>query len=164
MEAHPAAPDADTRFRLLCALRASPGLTVAQLARALAVDHSTAAYHLDRLVAAGVVVCLRHGGRRHSFPAGGLPRERALAVTQRRGAAALVLARVGAEPRSLGAIAQGLPLTKSGVHWHLRRLVALGLVAEAPARRGRQYLLTGAAPAGAAKDLSPRAPACWRAS
>lgn len=160
----PRPASAGPRARLLEALRASPGATVAELARLLDVDHSTATYHVTRLAGQGLLVVQRHGGRMHCFPPGQAgTRERALAIARRLPRAEAVLARLPhAAPAPLGAVARDLGMTKTGVYWHLRRLAALGLaVVEGPprARRYRRVLpgeplRAWASPASAASNSS----------
>lgn len=125
-----------TRRALVDRIRAQPGVTVADLARDLAVAHSTATYHLRRLERERIVVSLAKRGRLHWFVNGAAsPAERAGIVSRRLPRAEMVLSRVPREtPVPLGAIAHGLDMTKPGVIWHLKRLETLGLVAsEGPA-------------------------------
>lgn len=134
-----------TRRALVDRIRAQPGATVADLARDLAVAHSTATYHLRRLERERVVVSLAKRGRLHWFVNGqATPAERAVAVSRRLPRAEQVLSRVprdGAAP--LGAIAEGLPMTKPGVIWHLKRLETLGLVLSEGPAGARLYRAVG---------------------
>lgn len=146
-----AMPGAPTRARLLDAVRARPGATASELARAVGVDPSTATYHLRRLESRGAVQCEKHRGRLHFFVSGqASARERALAISARLENAGCVLSRLGAAPQPLGAVADGLGMSPAGVYWHLRRLAELGLVvAEGPPRSQRYRLaplLAGAPP------------------
>lgn len=130
------------RLALLADIGAHPGSTVAEAARRLGVHHSTATYHLHRLQDQGIVVLQRHRGRVLAFLAGTIgPQERARTITQRWASTELVLARVAAEPRRLGALARDLPMTKAAVYWHLTRLAALSLVVMEGAPRARTYRL-----------------------
>lgn len=126
----------ETRRALVDRIRDAPGLTVADLARGLALSHSTATYHLRRLERSRLVVSLAKRGRLHWFLNGqATPHERAGIVSRRLPRAEQVLANVPREsPAPLGRIAEGLDMTKPGVIWHLKRLETLGLVvAEGPA-------------------------------
>lgn len=138
-------PDRPLRAQVLEALRQRPGLTATELARDLGVHHSSAAYHLGRLERRGLVIRLRHRGRVHAFLVGAQgPRDRARVVLDRSASGAQVLAHVAAEPRRLGAIARGVPMTKAAVYWHLERLARLGLVVMEGPPRVRTYRLPAA--------------------
>jgi predicted transcriptional regulator len=128
-----------TRARILDAVRAAPGVTIAELARRAGMDHSTATYHVHRLARLGLVITARHGGRVHCFLPDAAARARALAIAGRRPRAADVMARLGPEPRALGAVAAGLTLSPAGVYWHLQRLAALGLAVIEGPPRARRY-------------------------
>lgn len=140
-----------TRSRLLEEIRTRPGSTIAELARAAHLPHSTATHHLRRLEAAGAVATVPLGGRRHHFDPGvpGAPD----VVGARLPLAGAVLARVREKgPAPLGAIAHGLPLTKAGAYWHLLRLARLGLIEmDGPPGR-RTYRVRAAAASSAAAN------------
>lgn len=134
-----------TRAALLDAIRARPGSTVSDLAREAGVAHTTATYHLRRLGKTGAVVSLRQGGRLHFFLNGqATPEERTLVVCRRLGRSEAVLARIPREAAvPLGVIADGLPMTKAGVFWHLNRLSSLGLVEAMGEPGARVYRAVG---------------------
>lgn len=135
--------DSVARARLFEAIRASPGASVTELARLVGVRHSTATYHLARLEKLWMVHAMRVGNRLHYFLNGQMPPgERALAVCRRLDRSEQVLGRLrGDAALSLGEVAEGLPMTKAGVYWHLRRLAALGLAAVEGAPGAQRYRL-----------------------
>ncbi|HEV8359383.1 MAG TPA: MarR family transcriptional regulator [Candidatus Thermoplasmatota archaeon] len=131
-----------TRARVLAAVRAHPGSTVAEVARRVGIDHSTAAYHVARLVRSGTIAAERRRGRVHCFLAGSSTAgERARAIGGRLAKSELVLAALTVHPQPLRRIAAGLPLSKAGVVWHLQRLCELGLAVAEGAPRTRRYRL-----------------------
>lgn len=64
------APLPDAAARILEAVQRAPGAAVADVARAVGVDHSTADYHLRRLLRDGFVGAVRSGRVRAHYAAG----------------------------------------------------------------------------------------------
>ncbi|MCA1813831.1 MAG: MarR family transcriptional regulator [Halobacteriales archaeon] len=131
------------RDAVLAAVRAAPGASLAEVARAAGVAHSVAKYHVDRLEAAGLVRTERRGKRRHCVATGACASPRALAGSP---GARLVLARLDdlGQAAPLRDVAQGLPMGKTGVRWHLDRLARAGLVDRQGAPGRVRYRSTGA--------------------
>lgn len=118
----------DTRVRILGALAGTPGLSVAQLARALALDATTVSYHLRLLVRERAVGTTGEARRAVYFPAGVTPAAaRSRAATT--GAAGRVLGAVRATPGARKTeLARALAIARATLAWHLARLERAGLV------------------------------------
>lgn len=117
-----------TRARLLDALRAEPGLSPAEVARAVGVDPSTALYHLRRLEKEALVGVERDARGAYYFVAGAVPpAERARIVAERK--VAPVLHALRTEPGlSKARLAERLAIARPTLAWHLARLQRAGLV------------------------------------
>lgn len=130
-----------TRARAMAHLRASPGATPADVARALDIDPSTALYHLRRLAREGLVVAEGPTRSARYFEAGAhAATERSRLVAARD--AAPVLDAIRAQPgASKAALARALGLARPTLSWHLARLRGAGLVREErDGRHVRVYL------------------------
>lgn len=120
------------RARLVEVIRASPGLSMMDVARSLQIHPTTARYHLRRLVKEDILVV--EDGVKY-FVAGSVPR------AQRAGVVALdgreeVLAAVRASPGlTVTDLARVLGVGRSTMRWHVAKLAQAGLVALA--RDGR---------------------------
>ncbi|HUR67893.1 MAG TPA: winged helix-turn-helix transcriptional regulator, partial [Candidatus Thermoplasmatota archaeon] len=120
-----------TRERLLDAIRAQPGLAVADLAEAARVPRNTVTYHLRVLEREGLVSSTRQGRNRLFFAPGSLP-QRASAdalATLRHETTFAVAKAIGASPGvDQKALCAQIGLSPSLAHWHADRLVATGLI------------------------------------
>ncbi|HWG90345.1 MAG TPA: helix-turn-helix domain-containing protein [Candidatus Thermoplasmatota archaeon] len=66
----PQTPESGTQQRVLDLVRERPGISVQEVAKALALDHSTAEYHLHRLARAELLRAVRVGRVRAHYAAG----------------------------------------------------------------------------------------------
>lgn len=132
----------DTRRGVYDAVVAQPGLSIQEVARRGAISHSTAAYHLDRLAAAGLVVATADGNKVRYYRNGGrfTEQERRLLPCLENAETVRVLEAVLQRPWTYRAeIAELLGITATTVNWHLRRLFACSVLTEA--REGRSAYL-----------------------
>lgn len=121
-----------TRAAVFEAVAGGPGRTAAELARALAMDRTTAEHHLRVLHEFGAVERKRAGPRTHWFKNGGAFNE-----AQKREAIVLAHSKTRAvfeassrEPHAtLAALARTTGIPLSTVRWHLLRLQRLGVLA-----------------------------------
>src|SRR5688572_9704951 len=123
----------DTRRRIFDEVRLLPGRSIAEVADAVGVAHSTASYHLERLVAFRLLASVPDGNKLRFFVDGGVFTEEecrvltALSNAQTR----RVLAAILADPRSYrAALTTTLHVSSPTVNWHLRRLFGAGLASE----------------------------------
>lgn len=130
-----------TRKRIYDVVCARPGAGVAEVAMKGGVSYSTATYHLDRLVQAGMLVETNEGGRVRWFKNGGFnEQDRKLVPIVENPEVMRILDIVRQNPGTYrAAIADTLNVTTTTVNWHLKRLLAEGLVREE--RRGRNAFL-----------------------
>ena len=139
--------DNDTRRRIFDHVRSRPGQSIAEIATTIGVSHSTASYHLDRLLEFKLLASTQDGNKMRFFVNGGTFTEE-----ERRVLSALsnpetrrVLATILANPGSYRAeLTQLLGVSSPTVNWHLARLLGADLVAEEHRGRNR-YLFADAA-------------------
>src|SRR5438552_2506005 len=132
----------DTRRRIFDHVRSRPGQSIAEIAGQVGVSHSTASYHLDRLLEFNLLASTPDGNKMRFFINGGTFTEE-----ERRVLSALsspetrrVLATILAHPGSYRAeLTQALRVSSPTVNWHLARLLGAGLVREE--QRGRNRYL-----------------------
>ncbi|MGQ0537164.1 MAG: winged helix-turn-helix transcriptional regulator [Methanobacteriota archaeon] len=122
---------------------ASPGVTISEVARRSGVSHSTAAYHLGRLADLGLAVASGDGNRVRYFRNGGrvTDEERRLLTVLQSPEVLRVYEYIAHHPWCYRAeMAESLSVATPTVNWHLRPLLATGLVQES--RNGRNAYLT----------------------
>jgi predicted transcriptional regulator len=128
-----------TIFETVCA---NPGAGVQEVAATARVSYSTATYHLDRLVAAGMLVMTPDGNKLCYYKNGGsfTEAERRILPILKNTEAARVLEAIVREPGTYrSALANVLGVTTTTINWHLKRLREAGLVSED--RQGRSAYL-----------------------
>ena len=132
--------DHGAREHLLDAVRATPGSSLADLARASGLARNTAVYHMFRLEREGLVSSLRNGRSRLYYAPGALEqRERApVMAAVRHPVTASIARQVGAHPGlDQHSICARFGLAPSLAHWHAKRLVQAGVVEQ---RRDGRYV------------------------
>lgn len=137
-----AALDNETRRAIFNAVCGTPGLGVHEVSRAAGVSYSTATYHLERLVSAGMIVMTLDGNKLCYYQNGGAFTEterRILPLVKNDEAAELYEAILDSPGTYRAALAERLGVTATTVNWHLRRLREAGLVDEH--RTGRSAFL-----------------------
>lgn len=137
----------ETRRRIFDQVRTQPGQSIAEIATTVGVSHSTASYHLERLLEFNLLASTQDGNKMRFFVNGGLFTEEerrvlaALSNAETRRVLATILANPGSYRAELTAL---LHVSSPTVNWHLSRLLLAGLVAEEPRGRNR-YLFADAA-------------------
>lgn len=132
----------DTRRRIFDHVRGAPGDSISQIATAAGVSHSTASYHLDRLVEFNLLTSTQDGNKVRYFVNGGLYTDEdrrvlaALVNAETRRVLATILAHPGSYRAELSTF---LGVSSPTVNWHLARLLQSGLVREE--QRGRNRYL-----------------------
>lgn len=135
------------RREILELIRKEPGIQLGRLCELTGLGTSTVVYHVRRLERCHAVVSKRHGRGRHFYENGGsFDREQkdALAILQNdrtRDIAEYIRANPGTMQKS---ILEAMGISSSLAVWHLKRLVATGVVDAR--RRGRvvHYVYLGA--------------------
>ena len=133
-----AALENETRKTIFDAVCAQPGLGVHEIGRLAGVSYSTATYHLERLVGAGMIVMTPDGNKLCYYKNGGAFTEterRILPLVKNEEAAKLFEAIVESPGTYRAALAERLGVTATTINWHLRRLREAGLVDETRAGR-----------------------------
>lgn len=132
--------DNDTRRKIFDYVKTMPGSCIADIAGQAGVSHSTASYHLDKLLAFSLLTSTIDGNKVRFFINGG-----AFSEEERRTLAALdngetrrVLAEILKHPWCYRAELTGiLGVSSPTVNWHLERLQEAGLVQENRSGRNR---------------------------
>lgn len=136
----------DTRRRIFDAVRQRPGQSIAEISSAVGVSHSTASYHLDRLIEFNLLAATPDGNKMRFFVNGGTFTEEerriltALSNAETRRVLAVILANPGSYRAELTLL---LDVSSPTVNWHLQRLLVAGLVREEQRGRNR-YLFADA--------------------
>jgi predicted transcriptional regulator len=136
----------DTRRRIFDHVKSRPGQSIAEIATVVGVSHSTASYHLDRLLEFNLLASTQDGNKMRFFVNGGMftEEERRILSALSNGETRRVLATILANPGSYRAeLTQILKVSSPTVNWHLARLLGCGLVAEEQRGRNR-YLFADA--------------------
>lgn len=131
-----------TRKGIFDAVCVQPGMGVHAIASLAGVSYSTACYHLERLVAAGMLVMTPDGNKLRYYKNGGAftEAERKILPLLKNAEASRVLDEIAAKPGTYRAeLAERLGVTPTTINWHLKRLRDAGLVDEV--RRGRNAFL-----------------------
>ena len=130
----------ETRRRIFEYVRQRPGQSIAEIATMVGVSHSTASYHLERLMEFNLLASTQDGNKMRFFVNGGLFTEderrvlAALSNSETRRVLATILANPGSYRAELTAL---LRVSSPTVNWHLQRLLGAQLVAEEPRGRNR---------------------------
>ncbi|HET6406004.1 MAG TPA: helix-turn-helix domain-containing protein [Candidatus Thermoplasmatota archaeon] len=133
-----AALENETRKTIFEAVCAQPGLGVHEVSKLAGVSYSTATYHLERLVGAGMIVMTPDGNKLCYYKNGGAFTEserRILPLIKNEEAAKLFEAILTQPGTYRAALAEQLGVTATTINWHLRRLRDAGLVDETRAGR-----------------------------
>ncbi|HEV8360399.1 MAG TPA: MarR family transcriptional regulator [Candidatus Thermoplasmatota archaeon] len=146
------------RHQLLALIRASPGLHLREISRRLGTTATNAAYHLRVLEKHGLVRSEHLNGKRVFMPPAGREahrRDLARSVLHT-GTRAAILRAIADRPGSnQSALATRTAQHQGAVCWHLRQLMAAGLVEEERTPRECRYRIT----ALGAELAAPQAPA-----
>ena len=132
----------ETRKQIFDAVCSQPGLGVHAIARTAAVSYSTATYHLERLVDAGMLVMTPDGNKLCYYKNGGAftENERRILPLVKNEEAAKLLEAIMERPGTYRAeLAEKLGVTATTINWHLKRLREAGLIEET--RMGRNAYL-----------------------
>lgn len=134
--------DNDTRRRIFDQVKGRPGQSIAEIATHVGVSHSTASYHLDRLLEFNLLASTPDGNKMRFFVNGGVfsENERRILAALSNGETRRLLATIVANPGSYRAeLTTFLKVSSPTVNWHLQRLLIAGLVTET--HRGRNRYL-----------------------
>lgn len=134
--------DNDTRRRIFDQVKDRPGQSIAEIATQVGVSHSTASYHLDRLLEFNLLASTQDGNKMRFFVNGGVfsENERRILAALSNAETRRLLATIVANPGSYRAeLTSFLQVSSPTVNWHLQRLLQCGLVTEA--HRGRNRYL-----------------------
>ena len=130
----------ETRRRIFEYVRQRPGQSIAEIATTVGVSHSTASYHLERLMEFNLLASTQDGNKMRFFVNGGLFTEderrilAALSNSETRRVLATILANPGSYRAELTSL---LHVSSPTVNWHLQRLLVANLVVEEPRGRNR---------------------------
>ena len=130
----------ETRRRIFDQVRSRPGQSISEIASTVGVSHSTASYHLERLLEFNLLASTQDGNKMRFFVNGGLFTEEerrilaALSNSETRRVLATLLAHPGSYRAELTTL---LGVSSPTVNWHLTRLLSAGLVVEEPRGRNR---------------------------
>jgi predicted transcriptional regulator len=137
-----AALENDTRKVIFDAVCAQPGLGVHTLSKRAGVSYSTATYHLERLVLAGMLVMTPDGNKLCYYKNGGAFSEherKIIPILKNEEATKLLEAILDSPGTYRAALAERLGVTATTINWHLKRLREAGLIEER--RVGRNAFL-----------------------
>ncbi|MGA8303757.1 MAG: MarR family transcriptional regulator [Thermoplasmata archaeon] len=135
--------DLPARRRIFDFVREHPGSSARTIQRGLGLGWGETAYHLDQMLRGGLL-CRERGGRRdYYFPREMLPLDRQLLVAMQSVAERAILVELARFPGlTFRELVDRLAVGKSTMAFHLKFLVALGLVevdSSGPTRRYRAH-------------------------
>ncbi|MHB8586825.1 MAG: winged helix-turn-helix transcriptional regulator [Thermoplasmatota archaeon] len=133
----------DTRKRIFEHVCAVPGSCIADIAQGVGVSHSTASYHLDKLVGFNLISGTNDGNKVRYFSEDGVfsDEERRILAALENGETRRVLAMIARNPRCYRAeLTALLGVSPPTITWHLERLMGAKLVAEQQDGRYRSLL------------------------
>lgn len=134
----------DTRRKIFDRVRDMPGSCIADIATTVGVSHSTASYHLDKLVEFNLVTSTPDGNKVRYFANGGVftEEERRILSALQHPETRRVLAMITKNPHSYRAeLTALLGVSPPTVSWHLERLTGAALVSEQRVGRSRQLFV-----------------------
>jgi predicted transcriptional regulator len=149
----------DTRRRIFDHVRTRPGESISQIATVVGVSHSTASYHLDRLVEFNLLTPTPDGNKVRFFVNGGMftDEDRRVLTALTNAETRNVLATILAHPGSYRAeLTNLLGVSSPTVNWHLARLLQAGLVLEDQRGRNRYLFADPRRIGGLLRDLSTK--------
>ena len=149
----------ETRRRIFEYVRQRPGQSIAEIATTVGVSHSTASYHLERLMEFNLLASTQDGNKMRFFVNGGLftEEERRILAALSNAETRRVLATIVANPGSYRAeLTSLLKVSSPTVNWHLQRLLGAQLVVEEPRRRNRYLFADPARLRGVFETLSQK--------
>ncbi|GLI45839.1 winged helix-turn-helix transcriptional regulator [Methanoculleus bourgensis] len=135
--------DNKKRSRIYACIRDHPGITPTEIARATGINRGTTRYHLSRLREAGLVSAVNRDGRVGYFRRGYDATSKTICCHLRNNTRREILALLLEEPGvTQSEVADTIGVARSTVAWHMRRLVADGLVGANRDGRTVRYALT----------------------
>ena len=120
----------DVRERIFAEVRANPGVAATDLSRRVGVSWGTTIYHLDVLEQNRMVTSMREGRHRRYFENGAqLQASKETVAILQNAVTANVVERVRSAPGATQKeLAASLGMSPQALHWHLTRLVGVGVV------------------------------------
>lgn len=136
--------DNKKRSRIYACIRDHPGIAPMEIARITGINRGTTRYHLSRLREAGLVSILHRDGRVGYFRSGDYDTaEKVVHLHLRNDLRRQILGLLLEEPGvTQSEVADTIGVARSTVAWHMRRLVADGLVGANRDGRMVRYALT----------------------
>jgi predicted transcriptional regulator len=132
--------DLPTRRRIFDFVRGHPGASARTVQRGVGMGWGETAYHLDQLLRAGLLHRERGGRRDYYFPVDMLPIDRQLLLSMQSATERALLVELARFPDlSFRDLVERLGFGKSSVAFHLKFLVALGIVEVDVAGATRTY-------------------------
>jgi predicted transcriptional regulator len=129
-----------TRRSIFEFVREHPGASARTIQRGLGMGWGETAYHLDQMLRAGLLYRERGGRRDFYFPADMLPIDRQLLLSMQSAVERALLVELARFPGlSFGDLMERLGVGKSTLAFHLKFLVALGIVEVDATNVTRQY-------------------------
>ena len=132
--------DLPTRRRIFDFVREHPGSSARTVQRGVRMGWGETAYHLDQMLRAGLLHRERGGRRDYYFPADMLPIDRQLLLSMQSAIERALLVELARVPGlTFRELLERLGTGKSTVAFHLKFLVALGIVDVDVAGTSRHY-------------------------
>jgi predicted transcriptional regulator len=132
--------DLPTRQRIFDFVREHPGSSARTVQRGVNLGWGETAYHLDQMLRAGLLFRERGGRRDYYFPADMVPSDRQLLLTMQSAIERGLLVELArSNGLSFGELGDRLKVGKSTLAFHLKFLLALGIVEADPSGSTRTY-------------------------
>jgi predicted transcriptional regulator len=132
--------DLPTRQRIFDFVREHPGSSARTVQRGVSLGWGETAYHLDQMLKAGLLFRERGGRRDYYFPADMVPADRQLLLAMQSAVERGLLVELArSNGLSFGELGDRLKVGKSTLAFHLKFLLALGIVEVDVAGSTRAY-------------------------
>ena len=129
--------------KLLCFIQDNPGCHLRQIKNELHISMGAVQYQLARLERAGKITSLRHGLYKFYFPCGVFQdnEREVLQILRRETARDILILIIERKNPTQTDIVNSVGITAASVNWHIKRLVASGIIEVVKSGRYKRYQL-----------------------
>jgi predicted transcriptional regulator len=133
----------ETVVKILQFIQANPGCHLRKIKEMIHISQGTVQYHTDRLEKMGKISSTRSGLYKHYFPIGIFQKneKEILQILGQETTRQIMMFIVEQQAPTQTDIVNSIGISASSVNWHMRRLVAFGLIEEIKEGKYKRYQL-----------------------